>query len=191
MKLLFSLSALLLSLNVFAQRVDMEINGRPYSCVPRSGGTPGGGDAGSCATVAYSGPFSREESIRLCAGSRSEAPARCAIAAYSGPFSKEESINLCAGAYSTGPSECAVKAYTGIFSKSESLDLCSSPYASVATATCAINAYSGAYNRQEAINLCRNSKSLGLTAELLTKEESEQLMIEANEKAMREGVYKR
>lgn len=184
--------ALLLSVagSALAQTVDIDINGRPYTCTPRSGGSLPGNGAGECATVAYQGPFSRDESIRLCTGARTDAPARCAIKAYQGPFSKEESLNLCTGAHSVGPADCAVKAYQGPFSKAESLSLCSSAWADVATADCAIRAYQGPYSREEALRMCRGSKSLGGEM-LLSKEESDKLLIEANEKAVLEGAYKR
>jgi hypothetical protein len=48
-----------------------------------------------CATMAYRGPFSTDESIQLCAQARSTQPASCAIEAYRGPYTKEEAIRLC------------------------------------------------------------------------------------------------
>ncbi len=178
-----------LSTAAFAQTVDIDINGRPYICTPRSGGGFPGGGAADCANVAYAGPFSRDESLRLCSGARNEGPARCAIKAYSGPFSKDESLNLCTGAQSVGPADCAIKAYSGPFSKTEALQLCSSAWSSVSTADCAIRAYSGPYTREQAISMCRGSKDR--VQVLLSKEESDSLLIEINEKAMSEGSYKR
>lgn len=182
---------LLLSLFSFAahaQVIDIDINGRPYSCTPRGNG--GGGNQIECVEVAYAGPFTRDESMRLCAGARNDGPARCALKAYAGPFTRDESINLCTGAYSVGPADCVIKAYAGPFTRDESLRLCSSPYSSVSTADCALRAYSGPYTREESIRMCQGNKSLE-AVELIGKEESDRLLIEANEKAMREGTYKR
>ena len=153
MRLLLLLS--LFSVAAQAQVIDIDINGRPYSCTPRNGG----GNPIECVEVAYAGPFTREESLRLCARARNDGPARCALKAYAGPFTRDESLRLC-----------------------------TSPYATVGTAECALRAYAGPYTREEALNMCRGTnKSL----ELLSKEESERLLIEVNEKAMREGTYKR
>ncbi len=48
-----------------------------------------------CIDKAYSGPFLKAESERICAGAHDEGPALCAIKAYGGPFSKEEALRLC------------------------------------------------------------------------------------------------
>ncbi len=176
----------LFSFTAFAQVIDIDINGRPYSCTPRSGG----GNPMECIEIAYAGPFTRNEATRLCAGARNDGPARCALKAYAGPFTRDESLNLCTGAFSVGPADCVIKAYAGPFTRDESFRLCNSPYATVSTADCALRAYSGPYTREEALRMCQGSKSLE-TAELLNKEESDRLLIEVNEKAMREGTYKR
>jgi hypothetical protein len=193
MKTFFAILLLSLSLSGFSQTVETTINGVRYSCFPVNPNPGGGYDPVACGDVAYRGPFSREEATRLCAGARSDAPANCAIKAYAGPFSKEESINLCIRAYSVGPSECAVKAYAGPFSKEESLHLCGSPRASVATADCAIRAFSGPYSREESIRICK--ESYGIHAKLnisgVSKADFETLLIQANEKAVLEGSYKK
>ncbi len=193
MKTLVTFLFLSLSLTGFTQTVETTINGVRYSCHP-VGGNPGSGyDPIACGEVAYRGPFTREEAMRLCAGARSDAPANCAIKAYAGPFSKEESINLCIRAFSVGPSECALKAYAGPFSKEESLYLCGSPRASVTTADCAIRAYAGPYSREESIRMCK--ESYGIHAKLnisgVSKADFEDLLIQANEKAVLEGTYKK
>lgn len=179
---------------VHAQRVDTIINGRRYTCHPADNGPlppPPPRDPSLCANTAYAGPFSRDESLRLCEGAYDDSPARCAIKAYAGPFSKDESINLCTRAYSVGPADCAIKAYAGPFSKTESLQLCGSPYADVATADCAIRAYQGPYSREESIRMCSGRSSLKSAPSLLAKSELENLLILANEKAVLEGSYKR
>ncbi len=190
-KTVMCLMLISITVSAEAQPINIDIDGRPCSCVPTGGGSQPSGDASQCATTAYAGPFSREESIRLCAGSRSDDPAKCAIAAYNGPFSREEAISICTRAYTTGPAECAIKAYAGPFSRTESVTLCSFPHADLTTAQCAINAYSGPYSREEAINLCRHkNKSLNGETKLLSKNEANLLLIEAKEKAFREGNYK-
>jgi hypothetical protein len=193
MKAIFTILIFCFSLVGFSQTVETTINGVRYSCHPMGGNSGGGYDPIACGDVAYRGPFSRDEATRLCAGARSDAPAQCAIKAYAGPFSKEESISLCIRAYSVGPSECAVKAYAGPFSKEESLYLCGSPRASVATADCAIRAYSGPYSREESIRICKDS--YGIHAKLnisgVSKADFETLLIQANEKAVLEGTYKK
>lgn len=117
---------------------------------------PGG--ALACVNKAYSGPFSKDESQRICAGAHDESPAVCGIAAYSGPFSKEESIQLCTHAKSNGPIDCASKAYSGPFSKAESLTLCAG--GTVANADCAIKAYAGPYSKEEALRICKSEPML-------------------------------
>ena len=54
--------------------------------------------AQNCAAKAYQGPFSREQSLLLCAGANSNIPVDCALKAYSGPLSAEQSISFCTGA---------------------------------------------------------------------------------------------
>lgn len=173
------------SLCSFADTIIVDLNGVKHSCSPMQGN---GGNASTCATAAYNGPFSREESVRLCQGAFSDAPAKCAIAAYNGPYTKEEAVTLCQGAYSTGPTECAVKAYNGPFSKVESVTLCSHASASVETASCAINAYNGPYSKEEAINLCKYTKSV--FGGFISKSNLEKSTIMANKKAMLNNEYK-
>jgi hypothetical protein len=179
------IAMLLLSLAAHAQVIDIDINGRPYTCTPRTVSTPM-----DCVEAAYRGPFTREESERLCSGARSSAPADCAIRAYSGPFTRDESIRLCTRAFSIGPADCALKAYAGPFTRDESLQLCASPRSSVATADCAIRAYSGSYTREQALRMCAGASAQEKTV-LLSKEDSEALLIEATQKSLREGNYKR
>jgi hypothetical protein len=220
MKILIALSLSLLALPALAQRIETTINDVEYSCTPRPHTNPGGNPNGviACAEKAYAGPFSRDESTRLCQGARSVAPADCALEAYAGPFSKVESIEmciravstapidcfnkaysgpfskansigLCKGAHSTGPAECAVKAYAGPFAMEEAIRLCSSPRSGLATAECAIRAYSGPYSREQSITMCMNSTLLSKT--MVNKDAFEALMIKANKKAVLEGSYKK
>lgn len=183
---------LLLALFVFsalplhAQTVETIINGQRYLCTPQAQ-DPGG--AGRCADVAYRGPFSREEALRLCQGARTDAPAQCALQAYRGPFSTAQAIELCTGAFTPGPSECALTAYRGPFSITQALELCSHPAASVATAQCALDAYRGPYTVEEAISLCRFQKS-DEAAERVSKSVLEELIIEGNRKAVLNNEYK-
>ena len=133
---------------------------KQYAC--EYTGDQGSGTSGSdCATKAYSGPFSREESISLCRGANSEAPAECGILAYSGPFSRTEAVQICTGAYSTDPAECASKAYSGPFSKEESVRLCARS-GSIDNADCAIKAYSGPYSKEESITLCSTNPRIAV-----------------------------
>lgn len=156
----FVILAMIFSTSVaFADSFRMVKDGQEYLCSSTSPTTPGG--AVDCVNKAYSGPFSREESMRLCQGAASTAPAECASRAYAGPYSKEESINLCIGARSTGPVDCVTKAYNGPFSKSESFELCSRD-STVANAECAIKAYAGPYSKAESIRLCKTNPHLML-----------------------------
>ena len=143
----------------FADAFYIDKDGIRYLCQPESQTSPGG--AADCVNLAYSGPFSKDESIKLCAGAKSVAPAQCATKAYAGPFSKTESLALCVGAKTIGPADCAVKAYAGPFSKIESLNLCAKN-GSVANADCAIKAYAGPYSKEEAISLCKENPALPL-----------------------------
>jgi hypothetical protein len=52
-------------------------------------------DPVECADLAYSGPFSSAESIKLCSRNGNVATAQCAIRAYAGPYSKEQAITMC------------------------------------------------------------------------------------------------
>ena len=132
-------------------------DGRNYLCQEQSSSTPGG--AVDCANKAYQGPFSRDESMQLCAGAINTAPADCALKAYQGPFSKTEALQLCTRARSIGPADCATKAYQGPFSKDESLNLCQGD-STVANADCALKAYQGPYSKDEAIRMCKNNPAL-------------------------------
>lgn len=128
-------------------------DGKEYMCSPTQPRDPN--DAVDCVDEAYRGPFSKEESMRICSGATSKAPALCAIGAYRGPYSKEEAISLCQRATSaSGPVECATAAYRGPFSKEESLQLCTRG-GTAANAECAIKAYRGPYSKEEAIRLCK------------------------------------
>lgn len=168
MKLILTLSLLLTASLANADSFTIIRDGKNYLCEEQSI-DPGG--AVKCIDKAYSGPFSREEANRICAGARDESPALCAIKAYSGPFSREESINLCVGARGLGPVECAAKAYSGPFSREESLGLCRG--GTIANAECAIKAYSGAYSREEALRLCKSNSALVLRSLNLIEQSSE------------------
>jgi hypothetical protein len=161
MKPLFVLISLVIlqSQTVFADSFSLVKDGKNYLCTSTDARNPGAG--AECASEAYAGPFSKDESIRLCAGANSTAPAKCAVKAYSGPFSKEEAISLCIRAQTIGPIDCANRAYAGPFSKVESLNLCSGN-GTLANAECAIKAYSGAYSKEEALRLCKNEPQLML-----------------------------
>ena len=154
----------------FAQADSFTIirDGKNYLCEEQNI-DPGG--ALKCIDKAYSGPFSRDEANRICAGARDEGPALCAIKAYSGVFSREEAIELCVGARGLGPIECASKAYSGPFSRAESLSLCRG--GTIANAECAIKAYSGAYSREEALRLCKSNPSLVLRSLNLLEQSSD------------------
>lgn len=136
-------------------------DGKTYVCQAKSTQPPpDNGSAAECARLAYSGPFSREESIQICQGARDNAPAECGVDAYRGPFSKSEAIQLCKGTSNFyQPSACASAAYRGPFSKDESLRLCERT-GTAATADCAIKAYQGPYTKEEAIRLCRSNPNL-------------------------------
>lgn len=174
------------SFSISAQTVETIINGQRYLCTPQAQ-DPGG--AGRCADVAYRGPFTREEALRLCQGARTDAPAQCALQAYRGPFTTEQAIALCSGAFTIGPVECALTAYRGPFTITQALELCSHPAASAATSQCALDAYRGPYSVEEAISLCRLRKS-NEESERLSKRLVEELIIEANRKAVLNNEYK-
>ncbi|MCO5143269.1 MAG: hypothetical protein M9962_09295 [Oligoflexia bacterium] len=192
----------LLLVNV-SQAKTIEIDGEQYSCEKIE--EKGNGNAGSCVNKAYSGPFSKSESIQLCDGARNNGPADCALLAYSGPFSKSESIKLCQGVRSKGPGECAILAYQGPFSKTESLELCNHPRATKQTAQCALEAYAGPYSKSESIKICKEDKrGRGLVEESSfkqlelselatfesTKKDMDSLLKEVNEKAFKNNEYK-
>lgn len=158
MKLFMILSSLVLCNFASADSFTIIRDGKEYLCEQRGPVDPI--NSVECANKAYAGPFSRDESTRLCSGARSLAPAECGIAAYSGPYSKSEAVDLCIGARTNnGPIECANKAYSGPFSKAESVSLCSGN-GSIANAECAIKAYAGLYTKEEAIRVCKESPTL-------------------------------
>ena len=49
--------------------------------------------------MAYAGPFSKEESLKLCSHNGSERIGVCAIEAYRGPYTKAEAIDMCKNPY--------------------------------------------------------------------------------------------
>lgn len=148
--LVLTLGVLLVSMTAFADGFDIEKGGKTFRCEESQ---DSGSNAATCSDKAYHGPFSKDESVQLCAGSRSDAPADCALKAYSGVFNKDEAIQLCKGARSTGPVECAQQAYSGVFSKDEAVKLCQRS-GNLDRAKCAQNAYSGPYSKDEALKLC-------------------------------------
>jgi hypothetical protein len=97
-------------------------NGKEYTCTPSTAENPGG--AIECAEKAYAGPFSKDESTRLCQGASGVGPAECALKAYAGPFSKDESIELCIRTGTVANADCAIRAYAGPYSKDEAIQLC-------------------------------------------------------------------
>lgn len=188
MKLLISLF-MLVSVSAFAEPIIIEIGGVRHQCTP-----VGNGNAASCFNAAYAGSFSRDESLKLCAGAYSDAPANCGNLAYKGRWNREESINLCIGATTNnGPVDCATLAYSGPFSSSESMDLCRNN-GSERTATCALEAYKGPFSKEEAIRMCKNprfaeEKSLRSEKEY-SKTEMRALIEETNVKAFERKEYK-
>lgn len=170
MKLLLTIGVLLGG--AFAQADSFTIirDGKNYLCEEQNPVIDPGGNL-RCVDKAYSGPFSKDEALRLCAGAHDESPALCAIKAYSGPFNRDESLQLCIGARSVGPAECAVKAYSGPFNRAESLDLCQR--GTLANVECAIKAYAGPYSREEAIRLCKSNPALLLRTLDLLEQSSE------------------
>jgi hypothetical protein len=101
-------------------------DGREYLCSPTGSSQPPnpGGGAVDCVNKAYSGPFSRDESMQLCSGALNVGPALCAIKAYAGPFNRAEAIELCARSGTEAHAECAIKAYAGPYSRAEAIQLC-------------------------------------------------------------------
>lgn len=179
---------MLISLNVFADPIVIEIGGVKHVCTPI-----GTGSAGQCILTAENGPFSHEEASLLCTGAFNDAPARCAIDAYNGIFSKEQCLTLCSGATSTGPFQCVNTAYNGPFTIDESIRLCSND-GTENTAVCALQAYSGRYSKEESIDLCKshnhfNEKNL-LGKKFISKEELIKLIKKANLKAFTKNEYK-
>jgi hypothetical protein len=170
MKLILCFCLFLSSTITWADSFTVIKEGKEYLCEEKNPVLDPGG-ALKCIEKAYSGPFSKSESERICAGARDERPAICAIAAYAGPFSKEESIRLCVRAKSNGPIDCASKAYAGPFSKEESLTLCTG--GTLANADCAIKAYAGPYTKEEAIRLCKAEPYLLLKSLNLLEQSSE------------------
>lgn len=129
LKSLLFLAALSFGHIALADGFEIIQNGRVYRCEEKTNTNPGG--AGECATKAYSGPFSKDESIRLCTGASGVGPAECAIKAYSGPFSKVEALEICSNNGSLANADCAAKAYSGPYSKQEAIKLCKTSNASL------------------------------------------------------------
>ncbi len=187
----------LASINIASARI-IEIDGERYQCELIGEDKPDG--VLSCVEKAYSGPFNREESQQICQGARNDLPAQCALRLYSGPFNKDETIRICRGARSLGPAECAETAYRGPFNKEETVELCSHPRVTKGNAECALRAYSGPYSKSESIQMCKVStaelqfSSLKLpsanTQSSLTKEDLNELVIQANKKAFERQEYK-
>lgn len=120
--LLSAIAAISLSSSAaFADGFELIKDNKKYWC-EESISDPG--NAARCAEKAYRGPFTREESIRICSGARNEGPADCAIAAYRGPFTREESVQLCERNGSLERAECAIQAYRGPYSREEAIRLC-------------------------------------------------------------------
>ena len=188
MKYLMPIFILFLN-NAFANPVIIDIGGVRHACTPIEQGNPN-----ECIDIAYKGPFSRSESLDLCAGSYDKSPATCAIEAYRGRYSRAESLTLCKGSTTeTGPIDCANLAYNGPFSNAESIELCSHN-GSDRTAVCALDAYRGPYSKIEAINLCKNpsvafQKSMN-QPQALSKEKIRELIEETNLKAFERKEYK-
>jgi len=96
-KFRYTFLALFISFSSFADDSFTVIrDGKEYLCQQTGPLDPI--DSAACAQRAYSGPFSSEQSIELCAGSRNTAPAECGIKAYKGPFSVTDAIILCKNA---------------------------------------------------------------------------------------------
>lgn len=150
--------------------------GAPAGAEPRCDERPSDPNgANRCAERAYSGPFSRDEALRLCAGARNEAPAHCAVKAYRGPYTKDESIALCAQATTNdGPIDCAATLFRGPFSREEALRACRRD-GDLARAECVVKAYRGPYTKEEAIELC-SANSLLVLRSLKLIESSPTLM---------------
>jgi hypothetical protein len=171
-----------------AQTIEIDIAGVRHSCNPVNSGS----GRMACADLAYSGPFSREESVELCAGAMNDAPARCALKAFKGPLTKDEAVALCRRAYSEGPVECLEIAYRGPFTKEESIALCSGPRVTAENAHCALNAYRGPYTKEEAIRICKGRSGLvnGMMLSGSNKEDLDLLLKEVNQKAFKLNEYK-
>ncbi|MCC2678312.1 MAG: hypothetical protein K0R29_888 [Pseudobdellovibrio sp.] len=189
MKLLLLLSVAMSAVTATADSFTIIRDGREYLCEQTNSPVdPGGGL--DCRNRAYAGPFTREESERLCSGARNTAPADCGIKAYNGPFTRDESISLCVGARTIGPADCAVKAYNGPFTRDEAISLCSGN-SSVANADCAIRAYQGPYTREEAIRMCKANPLLVLRSlELLAQSADLRPKIESIKSKLQQSAQK-
>lgn len=148
------LVAMFISLDVFG--LEIIYDGETYQCEKID--TNSGVAADSCANLAYSGPFSTAQSIELCKGANSIAPAECAIKAYSGPFNTTQALELCKKAQSIGPVECAIDAYSGPFNTNQAIELCKLN-GTLARSKCARQAYAGPYSTAESIDLCKGSNA--------------------------------
>lgn len=188
MKIFIPICLLFLS-TAFANPIIIDIDGVRHSCNPIGSGNPL-----ECVDLAYKGPFSRSESIELCAGSVTKAPAVCANQAYRGRYNISESISLCKDSTTeTGPIDCANLAYNGPFSTAESIELCSHN-GDERTAVCALNAYRGPYSKSEAIVICKMpintfDKTIQ-TTQKISKEKLRKLIKETNIKAFKNKEYK-
>lgn len=129
--------------------------------IGRANNPSGGGGSGQvrCVEVAYAGPFSQDQAIRLCEGGGTEATAQCGIKAYGGPFSAEQALGLCQGQNSLVPADCGIRAYSGPFSAVQALQLCAGR-ANSETADCGIRAYSGPFSADQSLRLCQGGGTL-------------------------------
>lgn len=170
----------------------IEIDGEQYQCHLINQG----GGAAACAKKAYSGPFTKSESTKLCQGAAGTGPADCAFKAYSGPFTKTQSIELCVGAVNTGPADCVTLAYAGPFTKEQSIEICTGAV-SDQPAQCALDAYSGPFTKEESIDMCKAKvdhfqvmDAQGFQTEIRDKDLLYELIKKANLKAFKMGEYK-
>lgn len=124
MKPFFIVLFLLSASSAFADSFKIIREGQEYICKSTEVSDPG--RVVDCATKAYNGPFSRDESMQLCSGAKDIGPAECGIKAYNGPFSRAEALELCQRSGTLANAECAIKAYNGPYSKAEAVRLCKS-----------------------------------------------------------------
>ncbi|WP_345197576.1 hypothetical protein [Kistimonas scapharcae] len=152
MQKLFCLYLFLLPLALDASFIEVEVDGMRYFCEERGGDSS---SVASCLDLAYSGPFTRSESEKLCLGANTHWPAECGVRAYGGIFTRSESLQLCIRARSLGPVECAELAYAGPYTRKETLELCAHPQATKKNAQCALELYNGIYSRKDSILYCK------------------------------------
>lgn len=154
----FCLFIMFVSSNVMADSFSIIKDGKNYLCTQTD--DPNNGGEIECGKKAFSGPFSKDEAVRLCVGAFNTDPADCGLKAYSGPYGREESIALCKRTLKgTGPADCAIKLYSGPFNKMEGVNLCART-GTIEVADCALSAVSGPYSNDEAIRLCRSNAGL-------------------------------